>query len=180
MTAQTSEIIYASSGVLCAAVGAACDVRTRRIPNLLTGPAILAGLLLHLWLGGVRELGSSLAAALIAGGIFLVFYLAGGMGAGDVKLMAAVACLMGYGSVLELLVATAIMGGVFALALAVARGRIKETFLNIGALAAHHGSRGLSPHPVLNLKNRDTLRLPYALAISAGCLVTFLSQRPLR
>jgi prepilin peptidase CpaA len=180
MTAHNSDVLYASAALLCAATGAACDIRTRRIPNLLTGPSILLGLLLHLALGGPRQLGWSAAAGLIGGGIFLVFHLAGGMGAGDVKLMTAVACLAGYHSVLELLVATAIMGGVFAIVLAASRGKLKETFGNTAALVAHHRREGLKPHPALNLENTRTLRLPYGVAIAAGCLITFFSEVPLR
>ena len=38
---------------------------------------------------------TSLAAGLIGGVLFLIFYLAGGMGAGDVKLITAVGCMAG-------------------------------------------------------------------------------------
>lgn len=180
MMSHTTDVTYACIALLCATAGAVCDLRTRRIPNALTGPSILVGLLLHLVLGGWSQLGWSLAAALIAGGVFLIFYLAGGMGAGDVKLMTAVACILGYRSVLELLVATAVMGGVFAIALAAYRGRLKETFRNIAALLVHHRLEGLKPHPELNLKNRHTLRLPYAVAIMAGCLIASFSAIRLR
>ena len=116
------------------------------------------------------------AAGLIAGAIFLLFFLAGGMGGGDVKLMAAVACLAGTRSVAELLAATAIMGGVFALLLAAYRGRLRETFRNLRSLLTHHRQEGLKPHPELNVTNTYSLRLPYALAIAAGCSITLLSR----
>lgn len=180
MTVHATNIVYAGTALLCAATSAVFDLRTRRIPNILTGPSILLGLLLHLVLGGWSQFGLSAAAAGIGGGIFLLFYLAGGMGAGDVKLMTAVACIVGYHSVLELLVATVIMGGVLALGLAILRGKLKETFRNIGVLFVHHGVQGLTPHPDLNLKNARTLRLPYAIAIASGCLVTFVRSVSLR
>lgn len=180
MSVDTTNIIYASTALVCAALGATFDLRTRRIPNPLTGFSILAGLLLHFVLGGWSQLGMSAAAAGIGGGLFLIFYLAGGMGAGDVKLMTAVACIAGYNSVLELLVTTAIMGGVFAIVLAAYRGKLKETFRNILVLLVHHRMEGLKPHPELNLKNTRTVRLPYAIAIAAGCLITFFSNMPVR
>jgi prepilin peptidase CpaA len=180
MTVYATNIAYASAALFCATVAAACDLKTRRIPNLLTGPSILFGLLLHLALGGWSQLGWSAAAALIGGGIFLVFYLAGGMGAGDVKLMAAVASLAGYSSVPTLLIATVLSGGVLALGLATLRGRLKATLRNIVVLVLHHRAEGLTPHPDLNLQNNNTLRLPYAIAIAVGCLVTFASSIPLR
>ena len=54
--------------------------------------------------------------------MFLLFYLAGGMGAGDVKLMAGVSVLVGLSHVGEVLIATALLGGVFAMVLAVVQG----------------------------------------------------------
>src|ERR1700691_4945768 len=111
-------------------------------------------------------------AGLICGVLFLIFWLAGGMGAGDVKLMTAVAAIAGMPLVPWLLILTALAGGVMALGLAVWRGRLRETIRNVGALALHHRIEGLAPHPQLNLANARTLRLPYALAVAAGTATT--------
>lgn len=121
-------------------------------------------------------MGLAAMAGLIAGSVFFLFYIAGGMGGGDVKLMSAVACLAGTRSVAELLAATAIMGGVFALAVAAHHGRLWETFRNLGALLTHHCREGLKPHPELNFTSAHSLRLPYAVAIVAGCSITLVSQ----
>ncbi len=170
------ELVYPAAASLCAVVGSIFDVRSRRVPNFLTGPAILLGLLLHFLIGGWSDLGSSLAAGLICGLVFLVFYLAGGMGAGDVKLITAVGCLSGMHDVAFLLALTGVAGGVMALGLALVRGRLKETFGNVIALVTHHRTEGLTPHPEINVLNASTLRLPYALAITAGCALTFYVQ----
>jgi prepilin peptidase CpaA len=71
---------------------------------------------------------------------------------------------------------TALAGGVMAVGLAVARGRLQETLANVGAIASHHTHEGLQPHPDLNLKNAATLRLPYALAIAGGSMLTLYFQ----
>jgi prepilin peptidase CpaA len=180
MPVSRPDLLYLCASLLCAVCGAVCDVRTRRIPNLLTGTSILAGLLLHLVVGGWRQMGLAALAGLIAGAVFFIFFVAGGMGGGDVKLMTAVACLAGTTPVAELLAATAIMGGVFALLLAIYRGRLRETFHNLGSLFTHHRMEGLTPHPELNLTNTHSLRLPYGLAIAAGCSITLLSRLGLR
>lgn len=117
-------------------------------------------------------MGLAALAGLICGGLFLIFWLAGGMGAGDVKLMTAVAAIAGMPLVTYLLILTALAGGVMALGLALWRGRLRETIRNLGALALHHRMEGLSPHPELNLANARTLRLPYALAVVAGTATT--------
>jgi prepilin peptidase CpaA len=108
----------------------------------------------------------------IAGGIFLIFFLAGGMGAGDVKLMTAVGCFAGLSLLPLLVISTAMAGGVFALAIGIYHGRLRETLRNVVALLQHHGRHGLKPHPDLTLSNARTLRLPFALPIAAGCLFT--------
>ncbi len=167
-----TELLYPGAAALAASLGAGFDVMTRRIPNLITGPVFLAGLLLHGALDGWRGGLTALSAGLICGVVFLIFYLAGGMGAGDVKLMAATGCVAGLPNVAYLLLLTAIAGGVMALALALLRGRLPQTLRNVVTLTAHHGHAGLQPHPELNVENTAMLRLPYGLAIAAGCLVT--------
>jgi len=170
--ATYTETTYLLTALACASIGSLHDLRTRRIPNILTGPAILFGLLLHLALGGPIQLGLSAIAGLAAGGIFLLFFVAGGMGAGDVKLMTAVGCLAGTAYIQEVLLATVFVGAAMGIALALRRGQLRQTLANVLTLARHHGAEGLATHPELNVRNPAVLRLPYALPIAAGCLVT--------
>lgn len=163
-----TELLYVAAAFGVSLVGAAFDLRDRRIPNLLTLPGILAGLVLHQLTAGWHGVGQAAAAGGIAFVIFLVFWLAGGMGAGDVKLMTAVACMAGLAHVAWLLTLTALAGGAMAVGLALWRGQLRETIMNVGAIAVHHRYEGLKPHPDLNVGNARTLRLPYALAIAAG------------
>ncbi len=172
MSNLTTDWLYPAAALVCALAGAVFDVRSRRIPNFISLPGILFGLALHFSLGGWRQLGLSAAAGLICGLVFFVFWIAGGMGAGDVKLITAAGCIAGLPEVANLLILTAIAGGLMAVALAVWRGRLKETIMNVGALAVHHRFEGLRPHPELNIGNAGTLRLPYGVAIAAGSALT--------
>ncbi len=176
MTLLQSDLTYPATAAACALVGSVFDVKSRRIPNFITFPSIILGLAMHLAFGGWKQLFTALAAGLICGVVFLLFYIAGGMGAGDVKLMAAVGCIAGMPHVSYLLVLTALSGGGMAVALALARGQFRQTVMNVGALATHHSHEGLQPHPDLNLSNQATLRLPYALAIAGGSLLTLYFQ----
>ena len=153
------------------------DLRTRRIPNALSGSAFLLALSLHLPAGGMPEAIKSLAAAVLCGLVFLLFYLAGGMGAGDVKLIAAQGALLGLANVVPLLAFTAIAGGIMALVVAFRRGQVRQTLANTTLLLDHHVHRGLSPHPELNVQNPRSLRLPYALAIAAGTALTLAAAK---
>ena len=89
------EFVFPVASLLCATLSAVYDVRSRRIPNFITLPAMVFGLILHAALGGWRQLATAAAGGLICGLIFFVFYLAGGMGAGDVKLITAAGCIAG-------------------------------------------------------------------------------------
>ncbi len=164
--------MYIGGSLLCAGIGSVTDIRERRIPNLLVGPAMVAGLTLHLVLGGWHGLEDSALSGLIAGGIFLVFFLAGGMGGGDVKLMAAVGCFVGTSALPLVAISTAMAGAMLALAVSIHNRRLGETLHNVVALIDHHRRHGLKPHPDLSLSNAHTLRLPFALPIAVGCLFT--------
>ena len=85
MTFMQPQLTYPAAASACALIASVTDVKSRRIPNLITVPAFFFGLLLHLFLGGWKQMLGSLAAGLICGVIFLIFYIAGGMGAGDVE-----------------------------------------------------------------------------------------------
>ena len=171
-----STILFLTAACFFAVAAAGFDVQSRRIPNAITGPALLAGLMLHGIMGGFHGLMTSLAGALVCGLIFLVFYVAGGMGAGDVKLMAAVGSLVGLSLSGELLVFTTLSGGVMALMLALFRGRLKQTLRNIVTLMSHHARHGVSSHDELNVTNEAMLRLPYGVAIAVGSLAVFCVQ----
>jgi prepilin peptidase CpaA len=171
-----TQFVYPAAALVCAAIGAVYDVRSGRIPNFVTFPAMLGGLLLHFALGGWRGLGSALAAGLICGIAFLLFWIVGGMGAGDVKLMSAAGCLTGLPGAGSLLLLTAFAGAAMAIGLALWKRRLTETLRNVGSLLMYHRIAGLAPHPVLNIDNPHTIRLPYALAISAGCALTVYLQ----
>jgi prepilin peptidase CpaA len=171
------ELVYAACTLFCAMVGAVYDVITHKIPNAFTLPAMLFALAVHFAFGGWRQLLSAAAAGLSCGMVFLLFYVAGGMGAGDVKLITAAGCSAGMSLVGPLLILTSLAGGVMAVGLALYHGRLRKTLANIGALAVHHRTAGLVPHPEFNVDNTHAMRLPYALAIAAGsalslCLLT--------
>lgn len=76
---------------LVMAAAAVWDWRYRRIPNRLTFPFLIAGILYHLVYEGWSGAGKAAAGMFVAGGILLCFYLLGATGAGDVKLAAGLA-----------------------------------------------------------------------------------------
>jgi len=131
----TSDAIGAAAVALAATVAALIDVRTGRIPNVLTASTAAFGLLLAAG-GGM----TALTAALIGGAAGLALmtpgYLLGGTGAGDVKLMAALGTLLGPAATVWAFLLTAIAGGALAVAHAVRRRRLGITMARAAKLAA--------------------------------------------
>jgi len=166
-------LYLAIGGMVCAGLAAAADLRWGRIPNRLSYTAMVCGLLLRAVLGGWRDSLEGLAAGLIGGGVFLLFFLVKGMGAGDVKLMTAVGIWAGLKQLPAILIATALAGGVLAVGYMLARGRAWQTIRNLGSIFRFHVSVGISPHPEINLDNPQAIRIPYALAIAAGTFYVF-------
>jgi prepilin peptidase CpaA len=166
---SAEEVLLGASAAMCAFLASYYDVRQHRIPNPLTGSALAAGLLSHYWFGGWNSMSNSLFAGLTIGGMFFVLFLAGGMGAGDVKLMVAIGSIVGFPAIQPVTLFTVLAAGCFALILAASHGELKRTLGNLCRLLAHHTKEGLRPHPILNLSNGSTLRLPFAVPVAIGC-----------
>lgn len=96
------------------------DVRTRRIPNVLTLPAIGAGLALA-GLAGWKPLALRLLTVLLVLGVAIVLRTMGVWGGGDGKLVAAVAALKGLPFVVEAAAVTFLIGGLIGLGVLVLR-----------------------------------------------------------
>lgn len=98
-----------------AITAAMADVRHRLIPNRLTYPAMLAGLVLQTAVFGWRGLLSCLCGGLLFGGCFLMFYVVRAMGAGDVKLAFALGCIIGPSASWQVMFFTAMAGALLAM-----------------------------------------------------------------
>ncbi|HTD33743.1 MAG TPA: prepilin peptidase [Candidatus Elarobacter sp.] len=138
--------------VTCAA--AAIDVRTRRIPNALTGAAALAALALHLPAGPLA-VALALGAMLAAFAIGSVAFTAGWFGGGDVKLLAACCGLASFPGSVSLVLYVLVAGMLLALVTAAMSGRLVALVRSTAAVAMHGA-------PV----EKNTL--PYGVAIAAG------------
>jgi prepilin peptidase CpaA len=121
--------------VLLVAVAAWSDLRSRHIPNWITVPGAAFGLLLQTWYGGQHGALASLEGVALGIAMFIVFFIAGGMGAGDVKLFGAVGALVGPQALVLVFVLTGLLGGVFAAAVVLIRGHWRAT-LPYGAMIA--------------------------------------------
>jgi prepilin peptidase CpaA len=150
-------------------VAAIVDLRTRRVPNTLTGSVALLGIgTAALGLGRISLL-ASVAGCLVGLALMLPGHLLGATGGGDVKLLAAVGTMLGPGATLRAFLATAIAGGLIAIVVAVRRGRLAATLVGTGALLASAGSELAE----IRHTTHDN-RFAYAPAIAVGAIMAAL------
>jgi prepilin peptidase CpaA len=153
---------------------AACawDVRTQRIPNVLTLSAAVAAIVFHAATAGWSGAGVSVSGWLVGTLLFFPLFAVRGMGAGDVKLLAAFGAWLGPRDVVYVAVATAIIGALFALGLVMARKRTQETYMHMWGLLSVWSLEGVRTVPGLTLAEPSRLAFCYSLPITAGALVT--------
>jgi prepilin peptidase CpaA len=124
MTGTPLAILTAGVGALTV-LAFVWDVRTGRLPNWLTVPALAAGLLFHAIEGLLHAgPGGALGGLLLAlggfatgFGILWVLWLMGGSGGGDVKFMAALGSWLGATATFQVLVLSAVFAGLCSLGL---------------------------------------------------------------
>lgn len=146
------------------------DLRTRRIPNVLTAALALAALALqatHGWIAFVVAL-ALLVGVLALGSVAFGFHWLGG---GDVKLLAAGAAALGFPDAIPFLIYTAIGGGVLAIVVALARGRLVPVLRSVASMLRPFAYRGTVAAPPAN-----PIVLPYAVAIACGAVAVALSH----
>lgn len=155
-------------------IAAVTDIRSRRIPNAVTLPAMLIALALHGATQGWEGLLFSASGLALGFGVMLVPYLIGVMGAGDVKLMAAVGASLGSVGVLKAFLFTSLAGGAYALAvLALNLPALKAIGTSMKETSAVFAATGR-----LGYRSRTSgMALPslaYGAAIAIGSILSIL------
>jgi len=140
------------ANVVVLVVASGIDLRTRRIPNWLSIPFLLSGMIVTTIAGGWAGLGTSFAGLGLALLLFALPCFLRGMGMGDLKLAAGVGAWIGPSQFWLAFIVTAIVGGILAVAYAV-----------------RHGSPG-------RRLDRTPQCIPYAPAIAIGTLFSFFAR----
>jgi prepilin peptidase CpaA len=174
MLVISHEQIYGAAFTGVGILGGLFDLRTRRIPNWITFPAMLVGLVLHGALDGVHGLLSAVLGGVVIFAIMLIIVAMRGMGMGDLKLLLAIGILAGMQRCLWVMFFTVIINGVIAIVLALRRGLLGTAAINTFKILRHAVVRPFTPHPELNLDNAAVYRFPFGVAVGLGCIVTVI------
>ena len=142
------------------------DIKWKKIPNALTFPVMIFGLMAHGFKSGVSGLIYSIEGLLLGIALLILFYIMGMMGAGDVKLLGAVGSILGSAGVFKAFLFTAIVGGSYALVLLAYNGHLAG-FIKRFALSVKLSLMTRGPTLIPN-ENKKSPILCYGIAIAIG------------
>lgn len=164
-------------------IGCATDVAERRLPNWLTGPLWLSGLVYAAMIGGVAGFGGSLVASVLLAVPFVVLFVCAKGGAGDAKMMAGVGAWLGifHGGIT--LAAVAICGGIIGITISLfhREGRTLSRNMGqvvVGMVGVAQGRYGPSACVAMLPEATSMRRMPYGVAIMAGAVAAFIGVQP--
>ena len=145
------------------------DLRTRRIPNVLTATMAAVGIGIAAAGLNVVSVGAAALGLLVGLALMLPGHVLGATGAGDVKLMAAIGSLLGPLLVFKAVLFTLVAGGVLAVVVAFKRKRLATTIATTARMLAApsdaHNEISMAP---------PSSRFAYAPAIALGSMIAAL------
>jgi len=159
------------------------DYKNRRIPNFLTFPVILWGIISASISSGLDGAIFNGSGFLVGLAVFFIPFAIGAFGAGDVKLMAAIGSLMGSQFVLNVAVVAAIAGGIIVLISSLINGTFYRILNNIRLIIlkgflflAYKTSNNFNMYTKyssvnVEISKQEKKYIPYAVAIAVGSII---------
>jgi prepilin peptidase CpaA len=155
--------------VLLLGVAAWSDIRTRRIPNVITVGGMLLAVLVRAIVG--RDLlAEGLLGLALAVAVMLPLFAMRGVGGGDAKLMIMVGAVLGPNGFFVVLLATALVGGAMSVIAATRGGVILPVLFNTGGLLKWVFTLGRRGERT-TLVSPGVVSVPYGVAIAIGSVV---------
>jgi len=147
------------------------DLRSGKIPNWLTLPAILGGLVYHVLTGGRDGFFFAGTGLILGVGLLLMPFVMGGMGGGDVKLLGAVGSISGAMTTFRIFLISAIVGLAVSIIVMIAVGDYRRALF---ARIARMVKRGKSSQDSLATGvTFPRISLPYGVVIASGALFSY-------
>ena len=151
-----------------AAVATFSDLLSHRIPNKLTAPVALLGLVLQAWVNGLAGLADGFLGLLVAFFALLPFYLTRWMAAGDIKLLMAVGACLGWRLGILAGLSTLLIGAMVAFLFLLIQGELFSYLRRYGVMAKCLLFTGRFAYIPPEPGQSASVRFPYALAIALG------------
>ncbi len=172
---STLHLLTAAPLVAFMLLAACIDAKSRRIPNWLSIPLLVAGLTNSFLPGHLVTPMYSVLGLLAGFGLTFVLFAMDAMGGGDVKFLSAVGAWVGPETVLLIFLVEAIIGMVIVLIQATSQGRMKVLARNTTMVVinlVHVGEVGVDHVAATGKECRSVDRpLPYAVPVLLATLL---------
>lgn len=158
------------------AIAGVTDWRSRRIPNWLTVPSLLAGLGMNLALAGSEGFWRALSGAGLGLALLLPLVLLQGLGAGDWKLFGAMGAVLGSGQMLIVLCASVLTAGLMGALQITRRGLWRQTLRNMRDLVLMLLTLRAAFRPDLNIHNPALVKVPFGTAAAIATAAVYSAK----
>jgi len=159
-------------------IAAYIDGKELRVPNWITFPFVIAGLLFNTWAGGWSGLGDGLLGMAVGLACLLPLYSVGGMGAGDVKLLAGVGAWLGAAVTFYAFCVSTVVGAVIAIGMVLYKKSFTKHYANFLMIFTEwmqiRNPKELSQ--IAAERKPSMFLLPYGIPICIGSIMYFVYE----
>jgi prepilin peptidase CpaA len=152
------------------------DGRELKVPNWITFPMILCGLVYSTAVGGLGGLGAGLLGMAVGLLTLLPLYAVGGMGAGDVKLMAGIGAWLGWKITFAAFCVSTVVGAVMAVIMVLSKKKVAHHYENF-LLILSEWMVIKNPYELSKIaaeRKPRMMLLPYGIPICIGTIGYFI------
>lgn len=157
-------------------IAAWIDGKELRVPNWITFPMVLSGLVYCTVTEGWSGMGAGLVGMSVGLLTLLPLYAVGGMGAGDVKLMAGIGAWLGWEITFYAFCVSTIVGAIMAVCMVLYRKSFQKHYDNF-LMIALEWMQVRDPRELSNIaaeRKSSMLLLPYGIPICIGSIGYFM------
>lgn len=168
--------VFITAFIIILSIAAMIDLRTYKIPNIVTFPAAAGALAYYGGQFGLAGLLFSLAGMGTGLLLLLIPYLMNGMGGGDVKLMGVVGAFLGAKAAVAAFLFIAVVGGIYALNVILLHRHSFRGFIKNRQAVFYEFLLMRRTSPGTHAPCHGQPRLKYGLAISFGTVLYIVAQ----
>ena len=162
------------------------DITRKKIPNFITLPVILWGLLTHTIIDRFEGLKFSGLGFILGLAIFIIPFILSGMGGGDVKLMTAIGALKGWRFVLLTTIYSGLIGGIIIIIILIKQKKLLITLKRMLAIVLkplmfvltltfeNNKLKQFNSWLLDSQINWEKQYIPYGVAIGIGAMIALL------